>query len=137
MRTSLSIALALLCVTTVAAAQDFDSEGEAAMLARVNALRAESHLAPLTRVGELDAVARAHSTEMASQGQLAHVSAATGTPEDRVRRAGIAAQSIAENVALHQDSARALEALLASPSHRANILSADVSQIGLGAVRTP
>jgi hypothetical protein len=128
--------LLALCITTAAYAQDYDAAGEQAMLDRINAVRAESNLAPLQRMPGLDAVARAHSAEMASRRQLEHVSPQSGTPQDRVLHAGIEASTIAENVALHQDSAHAMEALLQSPGHRANILNADVTHIGIGSLRT-
>jgi hypothetical protein len=129
------LALATLSFASVASAQDFDDAGERAMLDRINAVRAEHDLAPVARLPELDAVARAHSAEMASTGALAHVSRNTGTPEDRVRNAGVEADAITENVAFHHDSAQAQQALLASPAHRGNILHADVTHVGLGAVR--
>lgn len=134
---TLLLALSLLLgLSSVAAAQDFDAAGEAAMLDRINALRADQELAPLSRVDALDAVARAHSAEMARTRQLAHVSDATGTPEDRVRAAGVDAGRIAENVANHQATAGAQEALEASAPHQANMLDPNVTQVGLGSVRT-
>jgi hypothetical protein len=129
------LALTLCFVPALAAAQDFDPAGEQAMLERINAVRAESQLPPLARASTLDAIARGHSVDMAAQGNLSHVSPTTGTPEDRIRRAGVSTNAIAENVAMHRDTARAMEALLASPAHRGNILSPHVSHIGLGSVR--
>ncbi len=134
---ALSSVAGLLTFTSLAAAQDFDAAGEQAMLDRINAVRADAQLPALVRMPELDAVARAHSVDMASHGALAHVSETTGTPEDRVHRAGIDARTIAENVALHQDTAHAMEALLASAPHHANILDPRVNHVGLGSVRTP
>ncbi len=131
-----TLALGIAAVTSLASAQDFDAAGEQTMLDRIDAVRAEAGLPPLTRMPALDAVARQHSVEMAASGALSHVSEVTGTPEDRVRAAGVEASVITENVALHQDSAHAMEALLASPPHRANVLDARVNRIGLGAVRS-
>lgn len=142
-RRTASLVASLLVVLGVAAlgsgvahAQDFDAAGEQAMLERINALRAEQQLAPLERMPTLDAVARAHSAEMASNGALSHVSAQTGSPEDRVRNAGVTASGLSENVALHRDAALAHQALLASAPHRGNMLSPDATHVGLGAVRT-
>ncbi len=131
-----SILVLSLTIAPLAAAQDFDHAGEQAMLEQLNALRAENHLAPLGRTAELDATARAHAVDMASRNDLGHVSPTSGTPEDRVRRAGIPARTIAENVAMHRDTLSAYRALLASPPHLGNLLSADVTHIGLGSVRT-
>ncbi len=132
-----ALSISGVSISGVALAQDFDAEGEEAMLNRINALRVEHSLAPLGRLPELDAVARGHSTDMASRGALAHVSETSGTPDDRVRNAGVGASTVAENVALHRDTASAHAALLESAPHRANILNPDVTHVGLGSVRTP
>ncbi|MGF1466503.1 MAG: CAP domain-containing protein [Sandaracinaceae bacterium] len=124
----------LLASASPAAGQDaYDLAGEAAMLARVNALREASSLPPLIRHAALDQAARAHSADMAQRGQLSHVSPTSGSPADRVSAVGVAASAIAENVALHRDTASALETLLQSDAHRANLLAPDVTHVGLGA----
>ena len=133
---SLLAAVGLGAAVSIAEAQDFDGAGEQAMLERINALRAEQQLAAVVRLPTLDAVARAHSAEMARNGALAHVSTETGSPEDRVRNAGVDASGLSENVALHSDAALAHEALLQSPPHRANMLAPGVTHVGLGVVRT-
>lgn len=138
MRRSIALALflSLTALGAVASAQDFDAPGEARMLDAINALRAENQLAPLIRLDTLDAVARGHAAEMAASARLAHVSPTTGTPEDRVRGAGVEASRIAENVANHRDTAGANDALFASAPHRANIVDSNMTHIGLGSVRT-
>lgn len=130
-------ALALvMSLPALAAAQDFDTPGEQMILARINAMRAAQSVPPLSRNAALDAAARAHCADMATQQQLSHVSASSGTPADRVRTAGIAASAVAENVALHRSAELAHEALLSSAPHRANMMSADSTHIGLAAMRT-
>lgn len=131
---ALGLLLSLSAFAGVASAQELDSQGEATILERINALRAENQLRPFVRLDALDAVARGHSAEMASSGQLVHVSSSTGTPEDRVHRAGVGASRVAENVANHRDSLQAHQALLASAPHRANILDPNVTHIGIGSV---
>lgn len=135
--TATAVLLASLLATGIAAAQDFDSAGEQQMLARINAMRAAQQLGPLTRNDGLDAAARAHCQDMAAQGALTHVSQTSGTPADRARAAGVTATTIAENVALHRTAEAAHEALLASEAHRANMMSADITHVGLAALRTP
>ncbi len=49
-----------------AAAPVLDSDGETAMLARINQLRGEEGVPPLERHPGLDAAAQAHSVDMAS-----------------------------------------------------------------------
>ncbi|MCA9610452.1 MAG: hypothetical protein KC619_32875, partial [Myxococcales bacterium] len=125
-----------LLVPTLATAQSFDTAGEQEMLARINAMRAAQSLAPLERSGGLDAAARAHSSDMAAQQALTHVSDTSGTPADRVRAAGVTASTVAENVALHRTTMEAHEALVGSDAHRANMLSPDATHIGLAALPT-
>jgi hypothetical protein len=136
MRTLSAVSFFLLStVASLASAQQFDAEGEVAMLGRINAVRAEASLAPLQRSAQLDAVAREHSLDMSARGVIEHVSPVSGTPADRVQRASISASTIAENVALHQSTASAFDALMNSPGHRANILSAEITHVGISSVR--
>ncbi len=128
--------LAALALPLSASAQDFDLSGEQSMLARINAMRAAEGLAPLEREAGLDAAARAHCADMAAQRQLTHVSEASGTPADRVRTAGVEAQTIAENVALHRSADEAHQALLGSDAHRANMLGPTHTHVGLAALTT-
>lgn len=135
-RTLLLAAALLLGFTSIAAAQDFDADGEAAMLERINAMRTERQLTPVQRLDTLDAAARGHSVEMSRTGQLSHVSEASGTPEDRARAVGVEATRVTENVASHRDTAGAQGALEQSAPHLANILDPAVTHVGLGSVRT-
>lgn len=134
--TASAVLACLLLASGLASAQDFDAAGEQEMLARINAMRTAQGLAPLSRHEALDAAARAHSSDMATQGALTHVSESTGTPADRVRAAGVIAATVAENVALHRTTADAHEALIGSEAHRANMMSSDVTHVGLAALRT-
>ena len=111
-----------------------DADGERAMLERINALRAHDNLPPLTRHEGLDAAARAHSVDMASNRQLVHVSARTGDPARRVREAGVSTTRVAENIARHSTTAGAQDSILASDAHRAQVLDPNFTHIGLAAV---
>jgi hypothetical protein len=135
----LAFAFALLpaLAPALTRAQDFDPAGEAAMLARIDALRSERGLSPLAREPRLDAAARAHCIDMAAQGQLTHVSERTGTPADRVRVAGVSASTVSENVAQHRSTAEAQQSLVESDAHRANMVAPTVTHVGLASLRTP
>lgn len=85
---------------------------------------------PLERRPALDAVAAAHSERMRSARKLAHT-VDDGTASDRVLGAHIPAKVIGENVALAKTVEEAHQALMASPSHRGNILSKDFRAVGL------
>lgn len=117
--------------------QEFDTVGEVEMLARIEAMRSAQGLPTVARDAQLDQAARLHCADMASHQALEHVSPRTGTPGDRVRRAGVTVSTIAENVALHRTTADAFESLLGSEAHRANMLDARFTHVGIGALRTP
>jgi uncharacterized protein YkwD len=86
----------------------------------------------LTARLELADVARAHSEDMRRNGFVGHVSPTSGNAADRVRRAGIAARIVRENVARAYSAEEAMSELMNSPAHRSNILSGDVTEIGVG-----
>ncbi len=112
-----------------------DASGEARMLRRINALRRQQGHPPLQRNERLDLAADVHSRDMAARSQLAHVSPETGTPADRVRRAEVNAQRIAQNVARQPSTRAALAAILDSEAHRAQLLDEQFTHIGLSAVQ--
>ncbi|MCB9633266.1 MAG: CAP domain-containing protein [Sandaracinus sp.] len=136
-QTSIALVLALVPAALFAQAPAMDGDGEAAMLARINALRAEAGAPPLTRDEGLDAAARAHSVDMASHQQLVHVSPRTGDPNARARDAGVQAQRIAQNIARHATTAGALESIVASAPHRSQLLDPSFTHVGLASVASP
>jgi uncharacterized protein YkwD len=105
---------------------------EREILTRTNALRRERRLTALSASPRLAVVARAHSAEMSAKGFVGHVSPSTGSPADRVQRAGVVHLVVRENVARAYSTAEAMEQLMNSPAHRVNILSTDVSTLGVG-----
>ena len=96
-------------------------------------LRASHGLPALARDAELDAVAEAHSKEMARLRTFAHVLPTTGSLGDRLRAKGYAFQSIGENIGLSSDVGTAHEAIVGSPAHLANLLDPRHRRLGLGA----
>lgn len=105
-----------------------------ALVALVNAARAESGLTPLVVSKPLAAVSRAYCAEMERTGLVAHESAISGGPGDRAARAGIRFTRLTENLAVAADADAAHEGLMNSPGHRANILDPAVTEIGVGAI---
>ncbi|MEM9865876.1 MAG: CAP domain-containing protein, partial [Myxococcota bacterium] len=145
-------ALAFALTSTTALAQDIeigeptvepapaptlphDRAGEARMLRRINALRAQVGHEPLARHEGLDRAATIHSQDLANAGELVHVSARTGTPADRMQQAEVDAERMAQNIARNDNTAGALAALLESEGHRAQLLDSGFTHIGLAAVR--
>jgi hypothetical protein len=132
-RLLLALLLPLMGAAT-ASAQQNDPEGEAAMLARINELRAEAGVNALERDPRLDSAARTHSVDMAWHQMVEHVSPRTGTPADRVNATGVEASGLAENVSFNHTAAQAQEGLEASGPHRQNMVAAGMTHVGLSVV---
>lgn len=98
----------------------------------LNADRAHAGLPPLVWDEALANVARGHSVDMMTHDFFGHVSPTTGSAQDRVRRAGIDAQLLLENVARAFTAGESERGLMSSPGHRANILNPDVTHVGIG-----
>jgi uncharacterized protein YkwD len=112
---------------------------ESALLRDVNALRAQRHLIPLRRLPELDAVARAHSLDMARRGYLAHDSPEGANPLDRLARAGVVGFSLAaENIgstSRPDPNREILSGWIHSTIHRDNLYAPPFNATGLGIAR--
>ncbi|MCX7807708.1 MAG: CAP domain-containing protein [Deltaproteobacteria bacterium] len=117
-------------------AQERDPQAELTMWEAIQALRKSGGVEPLERNPILDRIALEHTLEMAQSGTLTHVSPQTGTPMDRVKRAGLNPQSVAENVARHSTVAEAQAALESSEKHRANMLDSRMNQGGVAVIRS-
>jgi len=118
---------------TSASAQTF-SDDEAGVLTRINELRAKYKTKPLTLDAALSQVAVAHANDMTSAKKLAH-DVGKGTPDQRVKRAGISLRVVGENVSYAKGVIAAHEGIERSPSHRANVLRAEFTKVGIGFVR--
>jgi hypothetical protein len=114
-----------------AGAQSFSAPDEAQMHQRVNATRAAKGLPPLARVGALVELARRHSVEMAQKDKLFHTADIGGA----LRALGVDASWHGENVVVSATIDLAMDALLASPNHYANIVRPNYTAIGVGALR--
>jgi uncharacterized protein YkwD len=118
------------------------------LLQLVNASRAEVGLAPLAFDAELVAAARGHSVWMDQAEIFSHTGAGGSGPGDRIAAAGYGTTGWAENIAYTSwwgdpvgQTTAAMDqtivdqlhrTLMDSPPHRANILSADMTEIGIG-----
>lgn len=110
------------------------ASAEARLVELVNADRARAGLPALEVDARLRDVARAHSADMQAHGFVGHVSPVTGSARDRVVKAGIDAQLVAENVARAYTPEEAQRGFMESPGHRANVLSREVTHVGVGVV---
>lgn len=121
--------------TTTAALSAGDAE--ARMLALLNQARAQAGLTSLQPDAELRALALAHSEDMIRGRFFGHVSPSTGTLDDRVRRAGLPLVVAGENIAQTDGAEAAHQFLMESPGHRANMLGAKFTHVGIGGVVLP
>lgn len=113
-----------------------DPAGEAQLFALVNGERERVGLRPLVWDPALMAIARQHATEMFELGYFAHDSPITGSPFDRMAKAGIRFRAAGENLAFAPSVDVAHRSLMNSPGHRANILSPDFGRGGFGIIRS-
>lgn len=101
---------------------------------RVNQVRAQYGLSSLTWADDLANVARAHSRDMIDRKYFSHNDPNGNSPFDRLRNNGISYRTAAENIAYGQRTPQAvMDAWMNSSGHRANILNANVKEIGVGA----
>lgn len=106
-------------------------EQEAVRLTNVE--RQKQGLAPLTLNWELARVARYKARDMRDNHYFSHTSPTYGSPFTMIKNFGIQYRSAAENIAAGQQTAQAvMNAWMNSSGHRANILNAGYTQIGVG-----
>jgi uncharacterized YkwD family protein len=108
---------------------------EARMLDLVNQERAKAGLPALQAHQKLAEVARLKSADMVKLNYFAHQSPTYGSPFDMMRSFGINYTMAGENLAMAASVDRAHTALMNSSGHRANILSAKYTHIGIGMVQ--
>lgn len=125
--------LALSIATGGAPITDF-AEAEAEVLDLLNADRRAAGLPELMWDDRVAAIARAHSQDMHDNGFVGHVSPTTGTAGDRMRAGGVGTPVVLENVARAYSPAEAQLGFMNSPGHRANVLSREVTHVGVGVV---
>jgi len=110
------------------------SADEKKLLDLTNAEREKEDLPPLKANAILMKLARAHSENMAKQQKLDH-DLDCKTPFDRLREAEYDYQRAGENIAQSGEQAAPSDILmlwLDSAPHRANIMSENYTEIGLG-----
>ncbi len=105
------------------------------MLELVNQERASAGVPPLALHQKLSEVARMKSDDMAKLNYFAHQSPTYGSPFEMMRSFGISYTMAGENLALAGSVDRAHSALMNSSGHRANILNANYTHIGIGMVQ--
>jgi uncharacterized protein YkwD len=148
-RLSLALCVLALCLAVGASPAAAAQQGRtvrlqsltAAVVGQINVVRRSHGLAPLRVSSQLAAAASQHSSEMARQGYFSHESAGGGAFWVRVRRyyprGGFRLWSVGENLVWASPdlgAAGALRMWMASPEHRANLLSPRWREVGVSAV---
>lgn len=116
---------------TIPAISEKNFEGKVVQL--VNQKRAQAGLKPLAHNWELSRVARYKSMDMRDQGYFSHTSPTYGSPFTMIKSFGISYRAAGENIAMGQSTPQAVvDAWMKSPGHRANIMSTQFTEIGVG-----
>ncbi|NCU17353.1 CAP domain-containing protein [Pallidibacillus pasinlerensis] len=99
----------------------------------VNHERAKRGLKPLEHNWELSRVARHKSMDMRDRRYFSHTSPTYGSPFTMIQNYGIRYSAAGENIAMGQSTPQAVvQSWMNRSGHRANILSANFTEIGVG-----
>lgn len=119
------------CAASDANAAQFATE----VLALVNQERAANGLGAVTLNAQLTQAAQGHSFDMGCNFFLSHTGSNGSDPGARIDATGYYWLTWGENVAAgYSTPAAAMNGWMNSPGHRANILSADFTEMGIGYV---
>lgn len=144
-RSALALLLALATVPAVPGASGAQTAAQAAAqaaspaltraLTQINRLRAQAGAAALTLNPKLTQAAQRHAADMAANDYLSHTSRDGRSFVRRIEDSGYTNYTaLGENIAAGQRSwYEAFVAWRGSPGHRANMLSRDFKEVGLGA----
>ncbi|MEG0439410.1 MAG: CAP domain-containing protein [Solibacillus sp.] len=109
---------------------------EAKVVELTNVERSKQGLKPLQIDRPLMAAAREKSQDMKINNYFSHTSPTWGSPFDQLKKRGISYSSAGENIAKGQQTAeKVVEGWMNSAGHRANILDANYTHIGVGYVK--
>ncbi len=107
------------------------------VLELVNVERQKAGLKPLQMDSAISNVARMKSQDMQTNKYFSHTSPTYGSPFDMMKKFGISYRTAGENIAMGQRTPEeVVTAWMNSPGHRANILKADFTHLGVGYVAT-
>lgn len=108
------------------------------VLTLTNLYRQEAGLQPLRLNSTLNAAAHTHSLDMATQDFFGHVGSNGSTVFNRLDTAGYDYTTAGENIAAGFTTAKTVvDAWMNSPTHRQNILTPFVEEVGIGYVYLP
>lgn len=111
------------------------SSYEEEVIRLVNGIRIQNGLSALNANWELSRVARYKSQDMVDKRYFSHISPTYGTPFQMLQAFGLSYRAAGENIAYGQRTPQeVVNGWMSSSGHRANILSASYTQIGVGYV---
>jgi len=122
----------LLHFKTKNVSTDFTSEQT--MLNLVNKERSSRGLKEVIFDKELANIGRKHCQDMLERGYFSHYTPEGFSPFDRMKEAGIIYNFAGENLAMSPNTDLAMQGLMNSPGHKANILSVDFGRLGVGVI---
>ncbi len=137
MRTLAHCLLLALSMSSMAGAFGAQPQAEAKVQQRINEIRQAHGLGVLQRNPKLDRIARDYSHAMAKREFFSHTGPEGDHVGDRVRAAGLCYRAVGENLAKNLNvpnpAQTAVSGWMKSKHHRANILTAEFRQTGIGA----
>ena len=108
---------------------------EAEVIRLVNDIRKQNGLSTLKENWELSRVARIKSQDMHDKGYFSHQSPTYGSPFEMMKNFNISYRTAGENIAKgYKTPAAVVNGWMNSSGHRANILNASFTEIGVGYV---
>jgi uncharacterized protein YkwD len=111
-----------------------DVSAEQYMFKLVNKERISRGLKEVIFDNELRDLGRRHCKDMFERGYFSHYTLNGFSPFDRMDEAGILYEFAGENLALSANTDIAMQGLMNSPGHKANILSTDFGRLGVGVI---
>ena len=111
-----------------------DEQAEMQMFIMVNHERMSRGIQALSSDTQLAALARLYGKDMFARGYFSHYNLEGQSPFDRMQAAGISFTAAGENLALAPSTDLAMQGLMNSPGHRANILSTEFHKVGIGVI---
>ena len=122
---------------SISKSNDDFSSYQQEVLRLVNVERTKRGLKPLTLNTKLSNVATLKSQDMINKNYFSHTSPTYGSPFDMMKQFGISYTAAAENIAKGQKTpAQVVNAWMNSSGHRANILNANYTELGVGVAKS-
>ena len=113
---------------------NIDSGTENNMFDLINKERLNAGLPELVFDDKLRDVGRKHCSDMFMSGYFSHYNLQDLSPLDRMDAENIIYTKAGENLVLSPDASLAMEGLMVSPIHKANILSLYFGRVGIGVI---